>query len=221
MTDARSKQALRLALAALYATAGIAHLARPELFLPIVPDWAPFPREVVLATGVAEIAGAVGLLTARFRRAAGIGLAVYAVCVFPANIKHAVEGVAVGGVQLSWGYHGAEAGAAAGAGVVGVVGWADVATATRRILLLYLNDRANHETDPMNLTLHDLPEDLVASLKHRAKRSGQTVEQEAIELLFDSIESRTADCGIEPAVRNCAVPALVGNRADCGGLERT
>ena len=96
---------MRWTLAAFYAFAGVAHLTRPELFLPIVPDWAPFPREVVLATGVAEIAGAAGLLTSRWRRAAGLGLALYAVCVFPANIKHAVEGVEVGGVTFSWWYH--------------------------------------------------------------------------------------------------------------------
>ena len=96
---------LRWLLAALYAAAGIVHLARPELFLPIVPDWVPLPRETVLATGLAEIAGAAGLLTARLRKAAGLGLALYAICVFPANIKHAVEHVAVGGVTLSWWYH--------------------------------------------------------------------------------------------------------------------
>ena len=96
---------LRWLLAALYAAAGIVHLARPELFLPIVPDWVPLPRETVLVTGLAEIAGAAGLMTARLRKAAGLGLALYAVCVFPANIKHAVEHVAVCGVQLGWWYH--------------------------------------------------------------------------------------------------------------------
>jgi len=27
------------------------------------------------------------------------------VCVFPANIHHAIEGIAVGGTALGWGYH--------------------------------------------------------------------------------------------------------------------
>ncbi len=99
------RDALRWLLAALYAIAGIVHLTRPELFVPITPDWVPMPLYVILATGLAEIAGAAGLLTARWRRAAGLGLALYAVCVFPANIKHAVEGVAVGGVTFSWWYH--------------------------------------------------------------------------------------------------------------------
>jgi uncharacterized membrane protein len=92
-------------LALLYAVVGIIHLKSPDGFLPIMPGWVPWPRAVVLATGVAEIAGAIGLLTPRLRRAAAWGLAAYALCVFPANIKHAADGVAVGGVVLGWAYH--------------------------------------------------------------------------------------------------------------------
>ena len=38
----------------------------------------------------------------------------------------------------------------------------------------------------MNLVLKDLPEDLLANLSRRAKASGQTVEHEAVTLLYDS-----------------------------------
>ncbi len=58
-----------------------------------------------MATGLCELAGAAGLMTRRFRAAAGIGLALYAVCVFPANIKHAMDGLPAGQVQLGWWYH--------------------------------------------------------------------------------------------------------------------
>lgn len=101
----RGRILLRWLLAAAYLLVGVIHLRSPGAFLPIVPDWVPFPRETVLATGVCEIAGAIGLMTKRFRYAAAIGLAAYAVCVYPANIKHAVDGVMVGGVRLGWGYH--------------------------------------------------------------------------------------------------------------------
>jgi uncharacterized membrane protein len=33
-------------------------------------------------------------------------MAAYAVVVYPANIKHALDGVAVAGQTLGWGYHG-------------------------------------------------------------------------------------------------------------------
>jgi uncharacterized membrane protein len=105
MHESRLRQAMRWLLAVFYLAAGLLHLARPEGFLPIVPDWVPEPLLVVIATGLAEIAGAVGLMIPRLRPAAGIGLALYAACVFPANIKHAMEGVAVAGLPSSWWYH--------------------------------------------------------------------------------------------------------------------
>lgn len=96
---------MRGLLAASYAAAGIVHLTSPGGFLQIMPDWVPAPATVVIITGVCEIAGAAGLLTRRFRWWAGVMLAAYAVCVFPANIKHAVDGIAIGGVRLGWWYH--------------------------------------------------------------------------------------------------------------------
>lgn len=101
----RRRRLARVVLAALYAAVGVVHLKSPEGFLPIMPDWVPAPRAVVIGTGLAEIAGAIGLLIPALRRAAAWGLAAYAVCVFPANIKHAMDGVAVGGTVLGWDYH--------------------------------------------------------------------------------------------------------------------
>ena len=97
---------LRLALMAAYGFIGIVHLAVPDAFLPIMPDWVPAPRLVVILTGLCELAGVAGPIWPPTRRWAGIGLALYAVCVFPANIKHAVEGIPVPGLPDSWWYHG-------------------------------------------------------------------------------------------------------------------
>ncbi len=102
---AKGRPAVRLALALVYAAAGLFHLATPGPFLLITPAWVPLPREVIFGTGLCELAGAAGLLTRSLRRAAGIGLAAYAVCVFPANIKHALDGLPAGQVQLGWWYH--------------------------------------------------------------------------------------------------------------------
>ena len=101
----RLRTILRWLLSLVYLGVGIAHLRSPDGFLPIVPDWVPYPRETILVTGVCEILGAVGLLVPRLRWLAGVGLAAYAVAVYPANIKHAIDGVAVGGTVLGWGYH--------------------------------------------------------------------------------------------------------------------
>jgi uncharacterized membrane protein len=93
-------------LSALYLIAGVAHLTRPSGFLAITPTWVPWPDQVIALTGIAEIAGAIGLAVPRLRSAAGIGLALYALCVWPANINHAINDIAIGGRHLSWWYHG-------------------------------------------------------------------------------------------------------------------
>jgi uncharacterized membrane protein len=100
------KIGLRLILALFYFGAGILHLKSPAGFLAITPGWVPFPEAVIGFTGIAEIAGAVGLLIPRLRKAAGVGLALYALCVWPANLNHAVNDIALGGKHLSWWYHG-------------------------------------------------------------------------------------------------------------------
>ena len=84
---------------------------RPDGFLAITPGWVLWPDKVIFWTGVAEIAGAAGLmipprLVGWPRRWAGIGLAAYALCVWPANINHADNNIAIGGTHLSWWYHG-------------------------------------------------------------------------------------------------------------------
>lgn len=100
------RKGLRILLAAFYLFAGIAHLRSPGGFLAITPLWVPLPNEVVAISGMAEIAGSIGLMLPRFRYAAGVVLALYALCVWPANINHAVNDIAIGGRNLSWWYHG-------------------------------------------------------------------------------------------------------------------
>jgi uncharacterized membrane protein len=70
---------------------------------------------------VCEIAGGLALLTTRLRWPAGVMLAVYAVFVFPANIKHAIEGIHVPPVPDSWWYHGPRLFDAASSRLVGLV----------------------------------------------------------------------------------------------------
>ncbi|MFO6445987.1 DoxX family protein [Erythrobacter sp. NE805] len=102
------KTALRWLLAAFYFAAGVIHLAAPAPFLTIMPGWVPAPHAVVLWTGVAEILGAIGLaqgVSLPLRRAAGWGLALYALCVWPANINHFALDMARADGGLGLAYH--------------------------------------------------------------------------------------------------------------------
>jgi uncharacterized membrane protein len=89
-----------------YGAAGLLHLLHPAPFLAIVPGFVPWPETIVALTGFAELAGAAGLQIASLRRAAGLGLALYALCVWPANWVHALSGVPIAGLPQSWWYHG-------------------------------------------------------------------------------------------------------------------
>jgi uncharacterized membrane protein len=103
-----ARTALRALLAVLYAVAGVFHLARPAPFLAIMPGWVPWPAQVVWLTGVAELLGAAALLqpwSLPLRRAAGVAFALYAVCVFPANVNHFAIDLARADGGLGLGYH--------------------------------------------------------------------------------------------------------------------
>ncbi|MDB5396478.1 MAG: hypothetical protein JWM91_3984 [Rhodospirillales bacterium] len=107
MSDRRPvRSMMRWILALIYAVAAYFHLSMPTAFIPIMPDWVPLPYHVIQFTGDCELAGAIGLIIHRTRRSAGVGLAAYAICVFPANIKHAIYGPAIPGLINVWLYHG-------------------------------------------------------------------------------------------------------------------
>lgn len=74
-------------LAVLFVFAGVMHFAYPAAYVAITPSWVPMPFWIVYLSGLAEIAGGIGLLPAITRRAAGIALILLLVAVFPANIR--------------------------------------------------------------------------------------------------------------------------------------
>jgi uncharacterized membrane protein len=101
-----SRVIMRWIIAALYTTAGVAHLAVPEKLLSITPSWVPFAPQVIFLAGIFEFAASVALITKPFRFWAGIAMAIYAICVWPANFKHALSGVDMPYIANSWLYHG-------------------------------------------------------------------------------------------------------------------
>ena len=78
-------------LAVSFTTAGLLHFLRPGMYEQIVPDYLPAHRELVLISGAAEIAGALGVIPERSRRLAGYWLTGLLVAVFPANVHMALH----------------------------------------------------------------------------------------------------------------------------------
>jgi uncharacterized membrane protein len=98
----------RILLALLFLAAGTLHLLHPEVFMQIMPPWIPGPMACVIISGIAELAGGIGLLVParEVRRAAGWGLLALLVAVFPANVYMATAHIRVNGFPshdwMSW-----------------------------------------------------------------------------------------------------------------------
>ncbi len=74
-------------LADLFIVAGVNHFAMPRVYERVVPPrLRPHAKGIVQVSGVAEVAGGVGVLVPVTRRLSGLSLIVLLAAVFPANV---------------------------------------------------------------------------------------------------------------------------------------
>ena len=85
------KTVLLLGLSAFFINVGVDHFLNPGFYLAIMPDYLPLHLEAVYISGFFEILGGVSVLVPRLRSAAGWGLVVLLIAVFPANIHMAIN----------------------------------------------------------------------------------------------------------------------------------
>lgn len=78
-------------LAGLLGLSGVVHLVKPELYEPLMPARLPARREIIVVSGVAELACAVGLAVPATRRPAGWASAALLIAVFPGNVTLATK----------------------------------------------------------------------------------------------------------------------------------
>ena len=78
-------------LAGIFTVSGVTHLVKPEVFEPLMPGWVPRHRDVIVWSGVAELACAAGLVAPATRRPAGLASAAVLLAVYPGNLKTAVD----------------------------------------------------------------------------------------------------------------------------------
>jgi uncharacterized membrane protein len=91
-TGERSSRRSQRLLAGFFIVAGVNHFIQPRPYEKIVPpSLQDHAKRVVLASGVAEIVGGVGVLLPWTRRVSGFGLIALLAAVFPANIYMARE----------------------------------------------------------------------------------------------------------------------------------
>jgi uncharacterized membrane protein len=87
------RRVIRSLCGPVFVAAGVLHFAKPKVYMSIMPPGLPAQRELVYASGLAEIAGGVGLLAPApaVRRVAGWWLVATLAAVFPANIHMALH----------------------------------------------------------------------------------------------------------------------------------
>ena len=73
-----------------FISAGIDHFTNKEFYLSIMPPAFPLHLEAVYISGFFEILGGIGLLFARLRKIAALGLLALLISVYPANIYMAL-----------------------------------------------------------------------------------------------------------------------------------
>jgi uncharacterized membrane protein len=81
---------MRYTMSLLYIAAGILHFVRPRIYLSIMPEYLPFPIQLIYISGLFEILSGL-LLLFPSTRIPGAWLTIFTlIIVFPANIQMAV-----------------------------------------------------------------------------------------------------------------------------------
>ena len=70
----------------LFVGAGVNHFVDTPFYLSIMPPYMPWPYDLVIVSGVAEIMLGIALLIPKFSRLAAWGIIALLIAVFPANI---------------------------------------------------------------------------------------------------------------------------------------
>ncbi len=96
--NAKPRVAVRTGFAVFFVLAGLNHFITPEWYIANqMPPWVPYPFAMLALTGVAEIAGGIGLMIPSVRRWAVRGLLLLLVAIFPANVHMFMEALAQSG----------------------------------------------------------------------------------------------------------------------------
>ena len=93
----RTKRALLRVMSAFYVLGGVYHLVNPGFYLPMMPPYLPWHRELVFISGVAEIVLGIAVLIPSLRRRAALGIIALLIAVFPANLHIAMNDVPLAG----------------------------------------------------------------------------------------------------------------------------
>ena len=94
----------RFSLAIMLIFTGIAHFAKTDLMIEMMPEIVPVKKETVYFTGFLEIMASIGLLTQKFAKLTSIILILFFLAILPANIIGSMKEVELGGMEKGVNY---------------------------------------------------------------------------------------------------------------------
>ncbi|MEQ8926862.1 MAG: hypothetical protein RLO81_13665 [Fulvivirga sp.] len=80
------------AMVGFYLFAGANHFFNPEFYLPLIPEYFPFPHVINYASGCAEVLLAILLFPRRFRKLAVYCIIGMLICFIPAHVHFIIIG---------------------------------------------------------------------------------------------------------------------------------
>jgi uncharacterized membrane protein len=87
----RTKRVALLGLSGFFMAAGANHFLNPDFYVGIMPAWLPAHRTLVWVSGGLEALGGLCVLIPSVRKAAGWGLVLLLLAIFPANVHMALH----------------------------------------------------------------------------------------------------------------------------------
>jgi uncharacterized membrane protein len=84
----------RISLGVIFVAAGALHFLVPGAYERIMPPYLPLHCELVYLSGALEALGGLGMFSERTRPAAGIGLVLLLIAVWPANLQMLLDAYA-------------------------------------------------------------------------------------------------------------------------------
>ena len=110
------RMALRHGMAGGFIFTGLDHFLTPERYVPLIPAFlSPYAPELLSISGIAELAGAIGLVVPlaiyrrlglpNLRRWAGLGLALFLAVIVIGNINVAFHGTQIQGIPFGRWYY--------------------------------------------------------------------------------------------------------------------
>lgn len=75
----------------IFILAGVLHFIYPDKYIKVMPDYIPNHTAMVFWSGIAEVAGGVGIMIPAMQTISGWGLLALLLAVFPANIEMFVK----------------------------------------------------------------------------------------------------------------------------------